>query len=246
MLTLARNVEVAARKARPIPHTTEDAIARLRERRANLHEVESKAAPHLDAQIAIGTVAQQYPDASILDTSVLRWRYDTRFLRSTIFKVPIPKLALINVSSPTFFLSYDDDGRWQSSIMPEGIPEKCYSDILKQLRHATSFVKKTVLSFTWQGLIPDEASSIIKEAEDFFGNYKGTYRGEIGSARVYLLVESPHEQWTIKNEEKERVRYLDPLILGHLGKDLFVLGSFDPTPIEEYIMAEFTMKELTT
>jgi hypothetical protein len=60
-----------------------------------------------------------------------------------------------------------------------------------------------------------------------------------------MLVEAPHEQWTIKNEEKERVRYLDPLILGHRGSDLFLVGSFDPTPIEEYVAAEFTMKELT-
>jgi hypothetical protein len=175
---------------------------------------------------------------------VLRWRHDFRFTRSAIYKVPLPKLALINISSPTFYLARMEDSRQATSPMPAGC-DAYYSDILKQLNRATAFFKKSMLSFTWRGLIPDDAKKTIDEAEKFFGRYKGQYSSEIGNPRVYLLVEAPHEQWAIKNEEKERVRYLDPLILGHRGTDLFLIGSFDPTPIEEYVAAEFTMKELT-
>lgn len=246
MLGLESPLQAAARKATPIPHAPEDAILRLRERRANLLAVESKAGPKIDAQIAVGEVAQAYPTARILSQSVLRWRHDFRFTRSAIFKVPLPKLALVNISSPTFFLSRMENSRQETSIMPTSC-QICYNDVLAQLNRATAFFKKSTLSFTWRGLIPDDARAVIDEAESFFGHYKSSnsYSDKNDTPRVYLLMEAPHEQWTIKNEEKERVRYLDPLILGHRGADLFLVGSFDPTPIEEYVAAEFTMKELT-
>lgn len=246
MIVLESPLEAATRKASPIPHASEDALQRLRERRANLLKVESKAAPKIEAQVAIGEVALEYPTARVLDKSVLRWRYDLRYTRSGIFKVPLPKLALINISSPTFYLCRMEHSRQETSLMPSSCTVY-YNDILKQLDRATAFFKKSTLSFTWRGLVPDDAKQIIDEAEGFFGHYKssGGYANEVGNPRIYLLVEAPHEQWTIKNEEKERVRHLDPLILGHRGSDLFMIGSFDPTPIEEYVAAEFTMKELT-
>lgn len=245
MLTLARTVAVAAEKAKPVPHASEEALEKLRVRRANLREMEMKAAPRIEDQIAIGEVAQKYPTARILDPRVLRWRYDFRHLRTTIFRVPLPKLALLNIASPTFFLSRVDSGAQNSSILPANYANTYYGDILRQLNRATSFVKKSTLSFTWHGLIPPEHAAFLDEAENFFGHYKGHYANEVGDPRVYLLTEAPAEQWTIKNEEKEKVRYLDPLILGHRSRLLFVIGAFDPTPVEEYVQAEFTMKELT-
>lgn len=245
MLTLARTVQVAAEKARPVDHASEEALDRLRVRRANLMDIEAMAAPQIDDQIAVGEVALQYPTARILDTRVLRWRHDFRFLRSAIYKVPLPKLALLNISSPTFFLARMEENRSQHSIMPSHIRDSCYADVEKQLNRATAFVKKTTLSFTWRGLIPPEYSKFIDEATDFFGRYKGAYANELGAPRIYLLTEAPAEQWTIKNEEKEKVRYLDPLIIGHRGRHLFVIGAFDPTPIEEYITAEFTQKMIS-
>lgn len=237
---VSKVMEATIKHTIPLPEITEDDLDSLRKKHDRLRPIEQHAIEQVKRQIAIATVAQAFPEGKLLDLDVLRWRWSQPFrqLRANFFSVPVPKLALIHLGSPTFFLKRSERSVQDTSTMPKEVPEKCYGDILKQLDRATAFDKRYTLSHTWQGIIPSSASAIIDRAEEVFGYYGG-YKHK---PCVYLLAEAPFSTWSMESEPSPPPpRHLDPLIVGHKDNDLFVVGAFDPTPLEEYVSREFSV-----
>lgn len=233
---MSRVMAAATKSLTPLPIITQENLDRMVAKRDRLRPVEQHAERELDRQIGIAQVSLAFPEAKLLDISVLRWRYPIRALNANMFRVPVPRLALINIGDPKFFIKRMTGSSQTSSMLPNGLPLRAYGDIVKQLDRATAFGRDYTLSHTWQGIIPDAAKETIDRAENHFGYYQ---HGR--TPRVYLLTEAPFDMWSMESEPSPRPpRYLDPLIVGHADGNLFMVGSFDPTPLEQYIAEEFT------
>lgn len=240
---MSRVLESATKRLTPLPEVSQDDIDRMTEKWEQLRPIERNAKQALAHQICVAKVAQRFPNGSILNMDVLRWRW-IRHLNANVLRMPVPKLALINLSGPTFFIERREEKGQTCSVLPPGLPESHYGDIIKQLNRATAFGSRYKLSFTWEGIIPQASAEIISEAEEFFGDYNtsASYSRDV-RPRVYFLAEAPFDGWTVDSERSPRPpkpRYVDPLIVGHYFDKLYVVGSFDPTPLEQYIAAEFT------
>jgi hypothetical protein len=225
----------------PLREATQAELEDLVAKRDNLLPIEKEARKRLEHQIRCASVVLQFPHARLLDPQVLRWRWPNRPLRAAIFQVPVPKLVLVNIEDPKFFLQVRENNNRTTSLLPGGTDfvNRAYGDIIKRLNKATIFGERYTLSYTWEGIIPESGKKIIEHAVRFFGHYKDAY-GRQSSPNVYLLTEAPHKEWTMKSEPIPRPpRHIDPLIVGHMGDDLFVVGAFDPTPLEQYVAMEF-------
>lgn len=240
---MSRVLEAASKRLTPLPEITQEDIDGLVEKCNRLRPIERSAKLQLERQIRVAAVAKRFPHGSILNQDVLRWRWPLRHLKANILRVPVPKLALINLSDPTFFLERLEKSKQESSTLPSGLIERAYGDVIKQLNRATAFGRRYTLSFTWDGVIPQASTEVIQEAEEFFGLYETKEYGKSSRPRVYFLAEAPFDGWIVDSERSPRPprpRYVDPLIIGHHGENLYVVGSFDPTPLEHYIASEFT------
>lgn len=232
-------IPAVTKRLSPLREVTQDELSSLVEKRDALLPVETLAKVHLEHQIRCAAVSLQFPHARLLDKQVLKWRWPGRPLRASIFQVPVPKLALVNLNTPVFYLRRKENNIQETSTLPPGLANSVYGDILKRLNRATAFGKRYTLSYTWEGIIPESAKKDIEQAVRFFGHYKDAYERNTPPA-VYLLTEAPYKDWTMASEPIPRPpRHIDPLIVGNMGDDLFVIGAFDPTSLEQYVAMEF-------
>lgn len=153
-----------------------------------------------------------------------------------------PKLALVSFSNPNFVVeARSNSGSPWSRFPSADLPEKlrtAYEPAARSLRQyvvARPWRESAQIQFTFSGVIPDETRVKIADALATFGR------------EMYMLVDAPVESWKLSTERKERPRLdLDPLVVGFRHDRLFLIDSFDPTPIEKYIEMEFTAtKQLT-
>lgn len=163
----------------------------------------------------------------ILDPVVLTWRHPLR-----LKGIPVPKLALINpFNGPT--MRFDVETTTSDPVW------RHYQDVVDAISNRMGGRRRRTkirMTFTYDGVIPDDTRDLIYEQSNNF-------------ERVLLLVDAPHSVWKYQDAKAERPprpRYLDPLVLGYTSKGhLVVLGQFDPTPLELYVAAEFSAKQLT-
>jgi hypothetical protein len=172
----------------------------------------------------------------VLDQDVLSWRNDVR-----IHGIVVPKLALLSTHAGTTSIS----GGTHAPVLPERLAW-WYKDVRNGLNDASKrrFPKvrrhQATIAFAYKGAIPNDARQLIKDEAKNFDS-------------IYLLAESPTEHWTytdVIETAADRMRkalknvHLDPLILGWRNNTLYLLGKFDPTPIETYVSEEFAHKAL--
>lgn len=209
-------------------------VARLDKARKVLLPVEQKAYNHilneirpLADQIAVYEfwLKHRYP---IVSKEVLSWRWDETITVYPI-DVPLPRLALVSVSSRNGVMEIRNDTR---SVLPFPLTER-YDDVsgaLRDLRERTGRLRS--LFFHYAGVIPDETRDKIKEAMKVFAHQEGV-------DTVYLLCDAPAEAWVLGQQTPAPELY-DPLVVGIKHGEMWLIGSFDPTPVEDYISKEFT------
>lgn len=90
--------------------------------------------------------------------------------------------------------------------------------------------KKRRISFTWQGTMPSRIRALANTAKDL-----------VGKANVYLVVDTKGH-WQCESFYKAPPA--DPLLVVKVGEgrgaQWFLLGQFDPTPMEQWVAAEMT------
>lgn len=164
----------------------------------------------------------------VLDPVVLTWRHSRH-----PYGVPVPKLALIEIqatSKAEFYIHQDGHTR---HLTVAGDP---YADVMAGLQRwrRRADVHHVELTYTYTGTIPPDIRTTIRDEAPNF-------------SKVFLLADAPLDSWEAKRGEKiirPKIRHLDPLVLGYLHDTFVVLGKFDPTPLEEYVAAEFTHRQL--
>ena len=151
-------------------------------------------------------------------------------------KQGLPRLAVFSLESPDFELAvigshngWDSRRRWRQKVSPK-LPQKmmdCYKDVLGKLSALAKETKKTTrLRAQFGMLIPQNVKEQIVRA-----------RGEF--KEIFVVAEAP--RWDLKQTAIPRPDK-DPLVVGYDGVNYWLIAAFDPTPLEEYIKAEFCVK----
>jgi len=211
----------------------------------------------LNYVIANPTFEEQYPCVSL---EVLKWRD----------KQGYPKLAIFSLGSDTFRISADyaiycpGDKEWQFNFL-EGYPAPIiaqYKDL--QNVFVQEFQKNAgkgrdrvrewnrVLKASFTGVIPQPIRDKIKEIEPIFSEQKvrteiewygflGFRSREVSvpyttGPHIFLIAEV--SQWSTETKIKK-----DPLVVGYKAGKLWLISSFDETPLEAYVTAEFAVKQ---
>lgn len=87
------------------------------------------------------------------------------------------------------------------------------------------------LKYEYRGAVPSEIKEIINTETRF--------------KRDDMAFICEVDEWEVRASERSvRARIsdalLDPILVGYKNDALWVLGSFDPTPVEQYLLHEFT------
>jgi len=83
----------------------------------------------------------------------------------------------------------------------------------------------------WSGLLPPEIKDQIHKHSKTFDD------------KLYLLAEPT--SWEFKEEKMPkppRPVYKDPLLVGYAHGSLWLIDQFDVTPLERYVVSEFSTK----
>lgn len=223
----------------------EKTIARAQETVSKLFGFEQGVKPAIEAQIA--ELERQkfrlqnlnkYGSYGCLSFEPLKWRNK---------KTGWPLLAVFSLDSPRFEISVKMTIRWRWSpqaysdvqhlearaqLAPK-LPAplaSCYDDVVKTLQTSARRKRKSItLATEYIGAIPNEIRGKIHEAKGQFED-------------VFLIAEAG--KWNLV-EKKARVlpnpNEGDPLVVGWDGSSLWVIDSFDLTPIERFVKSEFTV-----
>lgn len=148
------------------------------------------------------------------------------------FKLSLPRFAIYTPDSPICELepsfAYRDE-RLTIVTMKENpeLPEVLFdnlSDAFKtNLRyrggnpHSES---RIMFTSVFDGFIPKETKRNLKVAENIFGR------------QLYIVAEA-------KNWQGKPIPIVDPLILGHINNECFLVSQFNCTPVEDYVKREF-------
>lgn len=223
----AEHKRVCAEQATLLPVERQYSVA-LDKRKAELAE-----------ELAIVTT---FPDSKetlpLLSQDVLDWRHPRG-----IMGVPVPRLALISLTGATSSMQFKSDEYKKREVNVAPVFGRRYGDVLEQLCRLDR-VRSESLTWTFKGVIPTDTRAKIR-----------AHRGQFED--TLLLAEAPLATWTHERnretftERRRRVlaemreRWaLDPIVCGLAGGRLWVIDVFDPSPIEEYILSEFTTKAL--
>lgn len=169
-------------------------------------------------------------DLPRLDPTILAWTKIQPAWYKIVSKqlLNLPVFAYVPLNQPSCDLRVTREDQWGN--VPQIVMDQ-YGEMFKGLRKHLSqdpFTgrRRINLSYTYEGVIPDEMRKIIAR-EHLSGRFD-----DLG-----LICEV--DKWEI-NEERVPRQLLDPILVGVKNNALWVLGSFDPTPVEHYITQEFT------
>lgn len=206
----------------------------LRERRSGLTTFERNTRTQIDqernailAERRNITFVSKMVGFKSLPLDVLSWRHDQSFTLEYFdwshsrksFKIHPPKLALFNGVPDVVFSGSTRSTEYNQVIHAQ------YEDIWELLRTHNAYV---MLTTSFHGVIPDEIRKIISNPP----------KSEIGwDSKPMLLADAPYDSWNLMVDPTPR--YLDPLVVRLGAERLWVLGQFDPTPLEQYLLDEF-------
>lgn len=227
------------------PVETMDEISSLRSERLQVLTLQDKLLPFeaqaheelamkratLDTRINTAETARRYESLAVLPNSVLSWTVRQKKAWRWIglaMNPRVPAFAYIPVDHPECRLN----AHWGSlegvSKMPKFIRreyEKAMSDVCSWTGPNMTF-RSLSLSYSYKGVVPDEIRTLIRkeQQEDRFD--------ELG-----FICEV--DRWEISGQKNPPPQLMDPIVVGIKNETIFVLGSFDPTPTEEYLLREF-------
>lgn len=226
------------------PEVIKGELAKIQERRKRMFHVETELATalsahetELQAELSSHGIFKGGETLDVLDPAVLRWRH-----RRAIGGLPVPQLALISMvqyPSSSMLFKIDENGA-RSLNSASSTLGGYYGDVTGAFRRRDS-VRSESLSWTFHGVIPEKTRDLIY-------NERGRFED------IYLLAEAPLETWVhvqnrktrreLAKERWDRLAALDPIVLGFGAKKLWVIDVFDPTPVEQYLLSEFTTKQI--
>ena len=94
------------------------------------------------------------------------------------------------------------------------------------LREKGKYENKYVRLISYfNALIPQETKTKIKKARWDFSTYN-----------LFFISETKPEEWNIE----EGIKTMDPLVIGVKDDKCYLIDKFDTTPLEEYVIQEFT------
>jgi hypothetical protein len=209
---------------------------KLKEQKEKLLGIEIRAKEEIDARLdqlrmlhAQQTTAEQVGYAPRIDPIVFTWR-NSKAIRHRRCDVPSPALTLFGLQSPEASIRVESGGK---TIFEPQIPDFVkarYADVINAMagvcgsRRLSSMTLKTL----FDGVIPDETREKIVEAGS-----SGAYE------KIFLLGETT--DWKVSSVEQPRPIVLDPIVVGLAAKALWVIDVFDPTPVEQYVVSEFSV-----
>ena len=237
----AKEIKEAPKQAILIDKT----IKRAQHKLSDLFGFEEAAAPAIEARISdlqrekagLKNVGK-YRGFRRLSLEPLHWRDK---------KTGYPLLVMLGLDSPRFELavrgkrtnrySYYGDLRgrslkWSVSSTPKLPPAllDCYKDVTDKLREKAKGNKKSISLLTeYAGMIPKSTRQKIDEAEKLFD---GIYI--IAEGKNFELVETKIKAAPKPNDG-------DPIVVGFDGTNLWVIDTFDLTPIERFVASEFAI-----
>lgn len=180
--------------------------------------------------------AAEILDLPRLDASIFGWTKKQKAWKVMPFgrqPLDVPVFAYIPIDHEVCTLSATRRGyeeRYGSNARPSAVTAQ-YEKIMNQMAHSLSGrITSVEISYRYEGVIPNNVREII-QAE------KGGERFK--SLGLVCEVDS----WKITKTERPPREFLDPILVGEKAGALWVLASFDPTPVEQYLLNEFTTKE---
>lgn len=121
---------------------------------------------------------------------------------------------------------------WNSPNPPNGVPDEVYHEYIQALRPLADatwwagYPNRVSLRYQYPGAVPKDIKELI-ENETRFEMEEIAFVCEVG-------------EWQVEESEGRFGReLLDPIVVGFKGGCMWVLGSFDPTPVETYLLNEF-------
>lgn len=151
---------------------------------------------------------------------------------------PRPVFALYAINDPVMTISNYKIGHVSS---PGNFPVKL-EQIYRVHGDALGNPERRIvtISSTFMGVIPAEVRPAIKKAIEQFKEVASS--GSIIN-RVYIMAEAKNWQTKVKAIPPPPLVWLDPLVVGWDGMDLWLVTSFDLTPLENYVAKEFPALE---
>lgn len=162
-------------------------------------------------------------EKKILSPEVLTWRKSQGIpYKGQESPVPQPEVGLFGLDTP--HLSMSNHGSWDPSLPPS--LAALYDDVKGALWQLdkNGYMFEYNMTATFSGLIPAETKEKIQEA-----------RKSNAFTQIRLLAET---DWSIV--QLPNPLYADPIVVGLIDDEMWVIDVFDPTPLEDYIAKEFT------
>lgn len=207
-----------------------DAGQRLLPMESKLREHYEQEYLRLDAKIKHLTSA--FSDLPKLDPIIMSWtkrqkiRLDGSAFRMTL---RVPTFAYLPVTERGVTLRvYRGLYRREANLRPNFVDNYYSRAMAKVARHTGpnwGDRESVSLRYTFDGAVPENIREIVN-AEERFSKREMAFICEV-------------DEWKVSST-KRPPRLLDPILVGVKDEAFWVLGSFDPTPLEDYLTREFT------
>lgn len=214
----------------------QDQIVELNRELSMLHGIEQQAKEAISAKVteltkelSLGRAYQRFAgEKKRLSPEVLGWRKSKSEYLNGI-RIPTPAVALFSLDADFVRI---ENTRFGNADFTPGIPwsfREYYKDVLDCLALISAnfgqFSSMSVrMMARFSGVIPMETKEKIREARD-----------SKSFSEIRLLAEA---DWAI--DAYPDPRYADPIVVGMVNDEMWVIDVFDPTPLEDYIAKEFT------
>lgn len=213
-----------------------ETISGLQKKRGALLGVEKEAQQGIEKELAFlardlkRVESWRRHGLPMLAEEVLTWRSGTRE------NIALPTFALTSLDDPE--TRFEVSGEWfdhnwshKTTSCRPSIPaplDRNYTDVFEQMKARSRARRSNISLFTsYSGVIPDSTRKRIEDAP---------------FEEIFLLREV--EEWGIKTKKVERPprpRHVDPIVVGFDAASLWIIDTFDPTPLEQYVRDEFAL-----
>lgn len=210
-------------------------VKKLFQIRETLLPVEAAAKEDVEQRLLVAQEKLEHSRAAAalegmkqLDMTVFSWKRDQKtHKRKDLMQVPA--LAYIPLSEGKVELSVRYGG---DIIIPRQMPEAVKRAYTETLAPITRFLdwdhyNRVTLTYAYTGVIPTDIREIIQHE-------KNVDRFE------HLALVCEVGKWETRWEPSPPREYLDPILVGCRAGALWILGAFDPTPVEQYVLDEFS------
>lgn len=179
--------------------------------------------------------ASEILDLPQLDTAVFGWTKKQRAWPFRFFgheHLLVPVFAYIPLTGDACVLRASPHGVEEryGSDRPSGVTTQYEKIMNAMVPLLDGNVRAVEISYKYEGVIPAHVREIIQTEQR-------------GARFRQLALVCEVDSWKITKTVMPPRQFLDPILVGEKAGALWVLASFDPTPVEQYLLNEFSTKE---